>query len=90
MKSSYINILFVFLIISNFMFAQEIDDWRISGQIQLRSELDGRDFSNKTYPLTFTSLRTRVGIEKSFANKVNLFVQLQDSRIFGQEPGREA
>jgi hypothetical protein len=61
------------------------DDWKITGHLQLRSELDGRDFNHKTYPRTFASLRTRLGVEKSLSN-LNFFVQFQDSRVFGEEP----
>lgn len=67
-------------------FAQELDGWKLNGQIQLRTEVDGRDFSNSTHPLTFASLRTRLGIDKTFDKKVQLFVQFQDSRVFGEEP----
>jgi len=59
--------------------------WKLSGQIQIRSELDGRDFSNNTHPLTFSSMRTRLGIKKSFEDKLSFFVQISDSRIFGEE-----
>jgi len=61
------------------------DGWKITGQVALRSELDGRDFSNDTHPLTFASLRTRLGVEKSFEDRVLLYIQLQDSRVFGFE-----
>ncbi|MEP0861318.1 MAG: alginate export family protein [Ignavibacterium sp.] len=71
---------------SNFLFSQELGGWKLNGQIQLRSEVDGRDFSNQTHPLTFTSMRTRLGVEKTFDEKVQLFVQFQDSRVFGEEP----
>jgi hypothetical protein len=67
-------------------FAQELDGWKLNGQMQLRTELDGRDFSNSTHPLTFASLRTRLGVEKTFEEKVQLFIQFQDSRVFGEEP----
>lgn len=78
---------FVFtLVISINSYSQISDDWKLSGQIQLRSELDGRDFNNDTYPLTFTSLRTRLGVSKSFTDRVQFFVQFQDSRVFGEEP----
>jgi hypothetical protein len=78
--------LILVLIFSSIIFAQdENDDWKFSGQIQLRSELDGRDFKHKTHPLTFASLRTRVGVEKTFLDKLNFFVQIQDSRVFGEE-----
>ncbi len=63
---------------------QETNDWKIAGQIQLRSELDGRDFSNKTYPLTFTTMRSRASVEKSISDKFNFIFQVQDSRIWGQ------
>jgi hypothetical protein len=66
-------------------FAQELDGWKIKGQIRLRSEVDGRDFSNDTHPFTFTSLRTRLGLEKTFEKKLQLLVQFQDSRVFGEE-----
>ena len=60
--------------------------WKLNGQIQLRSEIDGKDFSNSTHPLIYTSMRTRFGIEKSFEEKVSFMVQFQDSRVFGEEP----
>lgn len=65
---------------------QDLSGWLFSAQLQLRSELDGRDFSNKTYPLTFTSLRSRLGVEKTFMDKVTIMIQAQDSRVFGEEP----
>lgn len=82
------KILFIagIIFIVNINFAQDIDDWKLNGQIQLRSEIDGRDFSNDTHPLTFASLRTRLGVEKTFDEMVQLFVQFQDSRVFGEEP----
>jgi len=80
----------VYLIIAMFAFlgsafAQELDGWKLNGQIQLRTEVDGRDFSNETHPLTFASLRTRLGVEKIFDKKLQFFVQFQDSRVFGEE-----
>jgi len=74
------------VIINYCVFPQALDDWKIKGQIQLRTEVDGRDFSNSTHPLTFASLRTRLGVEKTFEKSVQLFVQFQDSRVFGEEP----
>ena len=66
--------------------AQDLDGWNINGQIQLRSELDGRDFSNNTHPLTFASLRTRLSVAKSLDEAVQFLIQFQDSRVFGEEP----
>lgn len=73
-------------ILSIYNFAQELDGWKLNGQIQFRTEVDGRDFSNDTHPLTFASLRTRLGVQKTFEEKVLLFIQFQDSRVFGEEP----
>ena len=81
---SIVSILFVVIFFSGVSAQEKTDDWKISGQVQLRSELDGRDFSNKTYPLTFTSIRSRVGVAKTF-EKAEIFIQMQDSRIFGEE-----
>ena len=81
-----ILITFAIFILSVNSFAQELDGWKLNGQIQLRTELDGRDFSTSTHPLTFASLRTRLGVDKTFEEKVQLFVQFQDSRVFGEEP----
>jgi len=78
-------ILTIFVFVCN-IFAQDFDGWRLNGQIQLRSEIDGRDFSNDTHALTYASLRTRLGVGKTFNEKVQLFVQFQDSRVFGEEP----
>ncbi len=77
--------LFIGLLLFSTTFAQSVDDWKISGQVQLRSEVDGRDFSDRTHPLTFATIRTRLGVEKTFAEKINFFVQFQDSRVFGEE-----
>lgn len=65
--------------------AQENEDFRFNGQIQVRGELDGRDFNNQTAPVTFTTIRTRLSAEKRLFEKVKLFAQIQDSRIFGEE-----
>ena len=59
--------------------------WKLDAQIQLRSEIDGRDFSNKTHPYLFASLRTRLGANANVSDKVLFYAQLQDSRIFGEE-----
>ncbi len=88
MKSHFKVIIFL-LLLSTTLFAQQDlgNGWSINGQVQLRSELDGRDFSNRTHPLTFTSSRIRLGVEKTFKKKLTLFIQIQDSRVFGSESG---
>jgi hypothetical protein len=61
------------------------NDFKFSGEFRIRSELDGRDFLNRTYPQSFTASRIRFNIEKTFFENVTIFLQLQDSRVFGQE-----
>jgi hypothetical protein len=60
--------------------------WKLDGQIQVRSEMDGRDFSNKTHPYFYSSLRTRLGAGANISDKVNFYAQVQDSRVMGEEP----
>lgn len=73
------------LLIASFNYAQEKNDWKFSAQIQLRSELDGRDFNDESYALTFASMRSRFAVQKSFDNSLDFMLQIQDSRVFGQE-----
>jgi len=68
-------------------FAEEANsDWIIKGNVQTRSELDGTDFSDKTYAPISTSMRTRLSVAKTI-NSVKLFVQFSDSRLMGDTPG---
>ncbi len=60
---------------------------KFSGQIRVRSETDGRDFSNDSDLNTYTLLRSRFGAEIQPREDVKVFLQIQDSRAFGQEPG---
>jgi hypothetical protein len=60
-------------------------EWIHSGHFQLRTDIDGRDFDNRTHTRIFTSMRTRYGVEKWFGEQVGFNVQLQDSRVFGEE-----
>ena len=74
--------LFCFLFTTN-LFSQE--NFKISGEFRVRTELDGRDFLNNTYPQSFTALRARLAIEKAINEHIKFFIQLQDSRVFGEE-----
>ncbi|MCX7880492.1 MAG: alginate export family protein [Ignavibacteria bacterium] len=81
----------MFLIFSSLFFIFSLnqiycqDDFKIFGEFRVRTELDGRDFLNKTYPQSFTSMRTRLGVSKTLFEKIQIFIQLQDSRVFGEE-----
>ncbi len=88
MKSVIYTILVGLLIVSTSFAQQDLGNgWSVFGQVRLRTELDGRDFSNSTHPYTFASSRVRFGLQKSFEDKVILYIQAQDSRVFGSEPG---
>ncbi len=68
------------------LFAQsQTQSVRWSGQIRMRSEVDGRDFNQETPPNTFTLLRSRLGAEIVPVENVKVFLQVQDSRVFGEE-----
>jgi len=54
-----------------------------SGQMRWRSELDGRDFDNRTVLLESPYLRTRIGLNVTAIENTELFVQFQDSRNLG-------
>ncbi|MCK6614436.1 MAG: alginate export family protein [Ignavibacteriaceae bacterium] len=79
------TLLIVFLLAAAMLHAQESPKtWEFNGDVQLRGELDGRDFYNTTYPLYVTTMRTRIGVTRTFGEKVTFFAQFQDSRTFGQ------
>ncbi len=79
-----ILILFLFFIIVLIYNLFGEQDFKISGNFQLRTELDGRDFSDKTYPLSFTSMRTKIGLEKNLTKNISVFFQIRDSRLWGE------
>lgn len=82
----YLIILITIFVSSLTLMAQTTDNsWKLSGQALIRPELDGRDFSDLTYPKTYTGMRFRLGVEKTFFDNMQLFVQFQDSRYWGQE-----
>jgi Alginate export len=88
MKSLYRALIFLLLTSATLIAQQDLGNgWSINGQVRIRTELDGRDFSNSTHPLTFASSRIRLGVQKSFEKKLTLFIQIQDSRVFGSESG---
>ena len=62
-------------------------DWRLSGQIRQRFEVDGKDFDKSTKASSFNLLRSRLNITFTPGENVTGFFQLQDSRTFGEESG---
>lgn len=60
------------------------DRWKFSGYAVIIPYLDGRDFSNNTHPIFYTTMKLRAGLEKSIGNFL-FKMQIQNSRIFGEE-----
>jgi hypothetical protein len=58
-----------------------------SGEIRTRGEIDGRDFQNSTPANLYALLRARVAVDVRPLENIDLFVQIQDSRYFGQPAG---
>lgn len=54
-----------------------------SGQIRLRPEIDGRSFAPDAHTIQYTYLRTRASLEALIDTNTEVYVQLQDSRMFG-------
>ena len=59
--------------------------FKVSAQVRHRFEASNRDFNANTAYNTFNLLRTRLGAEFAPTDDVTGFIQLQDSRWFGQE-----
>jgi hypothetical protein len=85
MKYSIIGLI-AFLIVKISLISQDKSPWTFNGQLQLRHEIDGRDFLNKSRALNFSSMRTRLSVTNNFFDNASFLVQIQDSRVFGSEP----
>jgi hypothetical protein len=68
--------------------AQDGSPFTFSGEIRQRSELDARDFNPDTTPADYHLLRTRLNALVQPVEGVDVFVQVQDSRLFGGDPAR--
>lgn len=55
------------------------------GQIRFRGEYDDRDFNPSIVALKYSELRTRVHLNAEINRNVTAFVQLQDSRLLGED-----
>jgi len=55
----------------------------ISGQVRVRNEVDEKTFGHDYYTRSFQLLRTRVAVNATVDSNAHVFVQFQDSRMFG-------
>ena len=79
--------LLLYLLITASIVTVAQDNLRFSAQIRPRFILDNRDFNSTTDYNSFGEMRTRVGIKFSPSSDITAFFQVQDSRVFGTEPG---
>ncbi|MCK5087054.1 MAG: alginate export family protein, partial [Melioribacteraceae bacterium] len=77
-------ILIFSLLFSSIAIAQ--DKLNFSGQVRPRFEYSNRTFDSNTGANTYTFLRTRLGAEFTPSKTFSGFIQIQDSRRFGDEP----
>ena len=77
------KILFIVLIINSMAFAQQTV--KFSAQFRPRFEIDNKDFNSSNQSTTFTLLRTRLGAMFTPSNNVSGYVEIQDTRAFGEE-----
>lgn len=82
-----LRLLLCALLVLGSVHAQAGEGLDVNAQVRVRSELDGRDFDSDTPANAVKLLRTRLGITAHPQDDTSLFVQLQDSRFYGQEPG---
>jgi hypothetical protein len=66
--------------------AAEPVPYQITGEIRVRNENDDRDFNSDTGLKSFNLMRTRLGVGVQPAQDMNVFVQVQDSRVQGSLP----
>jgi Alginate export len=79
--------IFFLIIVSVLMTATNFaqSSFKVSGQIRPRLQMNNKDFKSDLDANNFTELRTRVGLDFSPAENITGFIQLQDSRVYGNE-----
>jgi hypothetical protein len=56
-----------------------------SGQLRLRGEVDGRDFNASNAYNAYSLSRIRLGLQATPVDGITVFLQAEDSRVFGEE-----
>lgn len=88
-KTVLFTLLALFFSQNSYSYAEEIkssdEDFKFKGQILTRGEIDARDFNNQTLPTSYILMRSRLSAEKSLFDKIDVYLQIQDSRILGEE-----
>ncbi len=86
MKRTIIRFLLALLLVPS-VAAQDAEFPRYTflGQVRHRFEANDRDFNNDTDIITFNLLRSRFGVRIVPVENTDAFLQVQDSRTFGEE-----
>ena len=86
MKRTIISV-FLTLLLAPSVAAQDAEFPRyiFLGQVRHRFEANDRDFNKDTDAITFNLLRSRFGVRFLPAENTEAFLQVQDSRMFGEE-----
>ncbi|MCF8242090.1 MAG: alginate export family protein [Melioribacteraceae bacterium] len=84
MKRIILSIINVLFFMSGFLFAQS--DLDFSAQLRPRYIFSDKDFNSNTGFHTYGEIRSRLGVKFNPTKNLTAFFQVQDSRIFGEEP----
>jgi len=82
--ATFLVVALVFVFAGEIMAETKID---FEGQIRVRDELNGKSFDSSDAVKNYVDMRTRFGVRATVKDNVEAFVQLQDSRRFGQFDG---
>lgn len=81
------KILVLLLLTLVFAEVNNAQDFKVNAQIRPRFEINNKDFNSDNNASTFTGMRTRLGVMLNKGNNLEGFIQFQDSRVWGTEPG---
>lgn len=84
MKKISLLLIIILFLSSALLTAQ--DKVKVNAQIRPRFQYDDKDFNSNTAANSFTELRSWLGVLYSPSENLSGFVQIQDSRRFGEEP----
>ena len=82
MKHLVIILMLLSIIMSTNAYSGDVE---VSGQIRYRFEMNNKDFNEDTAGNNSAFLRSRLGLKFDPADDVTAFIQVQDSRISGEE-----
>ncbi len=85
MKKFVLLLLSLTLLMSGLTFAGDGDWMKLSLQIRHRFEMNGKDFNSDTSLNNYNLMRTRLGLAFKPMKNAMAFVQVQDSRFWGEE-----